>query len=164
MDYEKNQPLHRLMFDSWSVMPTSRKIDDCGRFGWDSPLINNLLEDLTIAIRSLQTQFPALGKAVIKRTLKGFHVVFPDSKLPFWMVDYLTQKCPHDFGQRFWSQMHQRVTLRIGDKPITRTKGRNYNVRIAHRIIRDRPQIIRIIYPDGKVLYRKEIEERFGDV
>jgi len=151
---ERRIEFHKLMFD----------LDDCGRFGWDSPLINNLLEDLIIAIRSLQTQFPALGKAVIKRTLKGFHVVFPDSKLPFWMIEYLTQKCPHDYGQLWWSQQHRRVTLRISEKPIIKTKGKNYNVRIARRIIHDRPQIIRIIYPDGKILCRKEIEERFGNV
>ena len=127
-------------------------------------MINNLFEDLLVAIRSLQSQFPTLGKAVVRRTLKGYHVVFPDSKLPFWLVDYLTRKCPHDFGQRFWSEIHQRVTLRISEKPITRTKGKNYNIRIAQRIIHDKPQTIRIIYPDGKILYRKEIEEKYGNV
>jgi len=148
------EELHKLMWD----------LDDFGRWGWGSPLINDLLEDLIIAIRSIQTQYPEIGKAVIKRTLRGFHIVFPDSKLPFWLVTYLTQKCPHDFGQCFWSQQHRRVTLRISEKPIIKTKGKNYNFRIARRIVRDRPQIIRIIYPDGKIMYRREIEERFGDV
>jgi len=144
--------LHKLMFD----------LDDVGRFGWASPLINNLFEDLIIAMKSLQTQYPKIGKAVIKRTLGGFHVVFPETRLPFEFMTYLTQKLPHDFGQLWWTQQHRRCTLRVGVKPIVKVAKSNKTLGI--KIMRDKPQTIRIVYPDGKILYRKEIEEKYGNV
>jgi len=137
---------HALKFD----------VDDFGRYGWGSPLVNELYEDLVVAIKSLQTQYPKIGKAVIKRTLGGFHIVFPESRLPFWLVICLTQKFPHDFGQLWWSKQHGRVTLRISEKPIVTRYGR--------KIIHDKPQTIRIIHPDGKTLYTAEIQRRYGNV
>jgi hypothetical protein len=149
-----NKVEHVLQFD----------LDDCGHYGWGSPLINDLFEDLVVAIRSLQTQCPKVGKVVLKRTMNGFHIIFPDSRLPFWLIDYLTQKFPHDFGQLWWSRQHRRVTLRIGEKPIVKTATNEFSKRLGTQIIHDRPQTIRIIYPNGKIMYRKEIEERYGDV
>lgn len=139
-------------------------LDDCGHYGWGSPLINNLYEDLVVAIRSLQTQYPKIGKAVLRRTMNGFHVIFPESHLPFWLADYLTQKFPHDFGQRWWSQQHQKVTLRISDKPIVKVVTNEFSKRLGIQTVHDKPQTIRIIQVDGTILCRREIEERYGDV
>jgi hypothetical protein len=139
-------------------------VDDCGHYGWGSPLINDLLEDLLVVIRSLQTQFPQIGKVVLKRTMNGFHVKFPDSHMPFWLVKYLTQKFPHDFGQLWWSSQHGRVTLRMNEKPVVKTVSGEHSKRLGLQIIHDKPQTIRILYPDGKIMCRKEIEEKYGDV
>jgi hypothetical protein len=144
------------------------EVDDYGKGGWRKPssIIEpvDLLEWLTLNMRSLQNQCVKIGVCVIKRSGQGYHISFPNCP-PLTMDEFnkFLLLVPHDIGWAWWSSQYGRATLRIGAKPIVSTVKGEFSKQLGTRIDLNKPQTIRLIYPDGTILRRKEIEERFGN-
>jgi hypothetical protein len=154
---DKNEQRLRFVFE----------IDDYGFGNWRKPSSlqepTELLEWLTVNIRSLQNQYPQVGHAVVKRSGNGYHNIFPTCP-PLTMDEFqkLLLFFPFDPGWNGWSLIYGVATLRIGAKPIVRTVGNEFSRHLGSNISLAKPQIIRIIYPDGRIMYREEIERQFG--
>jgi len=140
--------------------------DDYGFNGWRKPRElepNELLEWITIHVKSLQARFPMLGHAVIKRSGQGFHVVFPESRVTMQQFNMLLTEVPHDVGWCYWTNVHGRATLRISAKPIVQTVNGENSKHLGTKTTLDKPQTIRLIHPNGLTLCRKEIVQRYGE-
>jgi len=52
--------------------------------------------------------------------------------------------------------------LRIGQKPIVKVVGEEYSHVLGVRVGLDVAQTIRMVFPDGTILHRSEIEKKYG--
>jgi len=98
------------------------------------------------ALRIQHLLGPKAGKAIIKRSINGFHLSFPFSRLTEEEIGWLMEGSPVDTGYRWWVQERGSSTLRIGPKTILKEVGTGPRARIVgKRKIEDKPFIVEII-------------------
>lgn len=106
-----------------------------------------LLELVRIeALRIQHLLGPRVGKAIIKRSINGYHLSFPFSRLTEEEVLWLMAGSPVDTGYAYWVLERGSSTLRIGPKTILKEVGTGPRARIVgKRKIEDKPFIVEII-------------------
>jgi len=145
------------------------EVDDCGYGGWRKPgWVNEplmLLDWIIVHVRSIQNQYPQIGVCSIRRSGNGYHMIFPRCIVHgVGEFEKMLQLLPHDVGWANWScHYHGKATLRIGEKPIVKVVGNEFSRQLGIRVGREKSQTIRMVFPDGTILSRAEIESRYGD-
>lgn len=125
-----------------------------------------LLEWITIHVKSIQNMCPDVGVAVIKRSGMGFHGLFPECKPLTWdQYQAILMLLPFDNTWFGWSTVFTRSTLRINKKIVVKMSGDEYSKQLGSLIDTAKPQTIRLIFPPpySRIMYRAEIEELYGD-
>ena len=109
--------------------------------------MGELLELVQIdARRIMHLLGPRTGKAVIKRSINGFHLKFPFAQITEQEVDWLMESSPIDTGFRYWTRERGSSTLRIGPKTIMKEVGTGPHRRIVgKRRVEDTPFIVETI-------------------
>ena len=109
--------------------------------------MNELLELVQIdARRIMHLLGQRIGKAVIKRSINGFHLKFPFAHITEEEVAWLMESSPIDTGFRYWTRERGSSTLRIGPKTIMKEVGTGPHRRIVgRRRVEDTPFIVETI-------------------
>jgi hypothetical protein len=114
------------------------------------PEIKNMGELLELvqidAKRIMHLLGPRIGKAVIKRSINGFHLKFPFAQITEEEVAWLMEGSPLDTGFAYWCRERGSSTLRLGPKTIMKEVGTGPRRRIVgRRRVEDIPFIVEII-------------------
>ena len=89
---------------------------------------------------------PRIGKAIIKRSINGYHLKFPFAQITEQEVAWLMEDSPIDTGFRYWCRERGSSTLRIGPKTIMKEVGTGPSRRfVGRRRVKDTPFIVEII-------------------
>jgi hypothetical protein len=106
-----------------------------------------LLELVKVDARRIQHILgPRAGKAVIRRSINGFHLSFPFSGLAEEEVAWLMEGSPVDTGYKYWSLTRNSSTLRIGPKTILKEVGTGPRARIVGRKrVEDTPFVVEVL-------------------
>ena len=109
--------------------------------------MNDLLELVLIDARRIQHLLgPRAGRAIIKKSINGFHLSFPFSKLTEEEVAWLMEGSPIDTGYRYWTRERGSSTLRIAPKTILKEVGTGPRARIVGRKrVEDTPFVIEVL-------------------
>mgnify|MGYP000588093433 CR=1 FL=1 len=144
------------------------EVDDYGVGDWRKPCSlqsEDLLEWLILHVRSIQNQWRKIGHCIIKRSGNGYHCHFPSCPpLSEACFNKIMALLPKDVGWLYWTNVYGVATLRISNKPVVSTCGNEFAKHLGTSVTLGKPQVIRIIYPNGKILYRKDIEQKYGDI
>jgi len=89
---------------------------------------------------------PRAGRAIIKRSINGFHLSFPFSELTEEEVAWLMEGSPVDSGYRYWARERGSSTLRIAPKTILKEVGTGPRARIVGRKrVEDTPFVVEVL-------------------
>ena len=103
---------------------------------------SDLLDIVRMDARRL-IEFPEMGGVmVIKRSMQGYHLRAPLSRLTREEYELALLLCRGDTGFKWWSLTHGKATLRISEKVIVKQIGDRF---VGRRIQRDTPQVIEVI-------------------
>jgi len=144
------------------------EVDDYGFGDWRKPSSlspTELLEWLILHIQSLQNIWSKIGHCVIKRSGNGYHCHFPSCpSLTEEEFNKIMTLLPKDVGWLYWTNVYGIATLRVSSKPVVSTLGDEFAKHLGTSISLGEPQIIRIVYPNGKIMYHKEIQQKYGNL
>lgn len=106
-----------------------------------------LLELVKIDARRIQHIFgPRVGRAVIRRSINGFHLAFPFAKITEQEVAWLMEGSPIDTGYRYWVETRGSSTLRIAPKTILKEVGTGPRARIVgKKRVEDTPFVVEVL-------------------
>ena len=109
--------------------------------------MGELLEMVRVDARRIQYILgPRVGRAVIKRSVNGFHVKFPFARITEEEVAWMMEGSPLDTGFRYWCQERGSSTLRIGPKTIVKEVGTGPRRRfVGRRRVEDTPFVVEVI-------------------
>lgn len=109
--------------------------------------MDQLLEIVQIdAKRIIHLLGPRIGKAVIKRSINGYHLKFPFARITEEEVAWLMEGSPVDTGYAWWVRERGSSTLRIGHKTIVREVGTGPLRRfVGRRRVEDTPFVVEVI-------------------
>ena len=120
--------------------------EDYDEYGHPNLNANELLELIKINIqRIFHLLGPRMGKvAIIRRSLNGYHLDFPFSKVTKEEVEWLMEGSPIDTGFRWWVQERGCSTLRTSNKVILKEVGSKPETKrfVGKRVVKDIPHII----------------------
>jgi len=116
------------------------------------PEVRDMGELLELVKIDIQRVFyllgPRMGKvSIIRKSLNGFHVTFPFSKLTKEEVDWLVESSPMDSGYKWWIRERGCSTLRISNKVILKEVGSRTETKrfVGKRVVKDIPYILEAI-------------------
>ncbi len=106
-----------------------------------------LLELVRIDARRIQHILgPRAGKAIIKRSINGFHLTLPFVQITEQEVAWLMEGSPIDTGYRWWVQERGSSTLRIAPKTILKEVGTGPRARIVGvKRVEDTPLVVEVL-------------------
>ena len=121
-----------------------------------------LLELVKVDARRIQHILgPRAGKAVIRRSINGFHLAFPFAQITEQEVAWIMQGSPIDSGYAYWVETRGSSTLRIAPKTILKEVGTGPKARIVGRKrVEDTPFVVEVLEnPWSKKLVGNRLEE-----
>jgi len=109
--------------------------------------MGELLEMVQVdAKRIMHLLGPRIGKAVIKRSIHGYHLKFPFAQITEEEVAWLMEGSSLDTGFRYWTRERGSSTLRISEKTILKEVGIGSTARIVGRkVVKDTPIIVKVL-------------------
>lgn len=126
---------------------------------YGNPQLRDMRELLALvkvdAMRIMHLLGPRAGKAVIKRSLNGYHLSFPWSRVTEEEVNWILEDSPADSGYKHWTRERGSSTLRIGSKTIMVMVGEWPRKRIVgSRRVEDQPYVVETMESKNLVGYR----------